>query len=253
MTAKPSYLQLYLLPPGPCAYLEGRTEQKAATLVDPAQAHLAPLLIARGFRRSQGMFYRQRCVGCQACVASRIRLADFAPSRGFRRVLRKNEDLTVTVEPSVATFPLYDLFSEYLHARHPDGNMAEMSYGQFQQMMEDFPADTKFMVARRGDDIVGVMQFDDLPDGTSAVYSFFRPKEEKRSLGTWLVLKLAEHTAAAGKPYLYLGFWVKNSQKMEYKANYQPLELFIGEQWVPFTRDMPEPDTRDSEKIEPDE
>lgn len=234
MTAKPASLQLYLLPPGPCPYLPGLTEQKAATLVDSQHAGLAPLLIARGFRRSQGMFYRQRCPACNACISARLRLKDFKVDGGFARVLKKNADLTFTIEPAKATFPLYELFSSYLHTRHPDGGMADMSYGHFQQMMEDFPDDTKFLVARQGENVMGVMQFDDLPDGASAVYSFFDAAEEKRSLGTWMILKLAEYTANATKPYLYLGFWVKNSPKMAYKARYQPLELFIEEKWVEF-------------------
>lgn len=235
MTAKPTTLQLYLLPRSPCPYLDGQTEQKAATMLEKTEAELAGRLIERGFRRSQGMFYRQKCPACQACIASRIRLKDFRPGSGFRRVLNKNADLSFTIEPSVATFPLYEIFSGYLQTRHAGGGMSEMSYGAFQQMMEDFPADTKFLVARQGEKVLGVMQFDDLPDGASAVYSFFLPEEEKRSLGTWMILKLCEYTANAGKPYLYLGFWVKQSQKMSYKAKFQPLELFIGEKWVEFT------------------
>ncbi len=234
MIAKPSTLQLYLLPRGPCPYLDGLTEQKAATLLDKSDAALAPLLIERGFRRSQGMFYRQKCPTCRACLASRLCLKDFKPTGGFARTLKKNADLSFTVEVPLATFPLYELFSAYLHARHAEGGMANMSYGAFQQMMEDFPADTKFLVARKGDDVMGVMQFDDLPDGASAVYSFFKPEEEKRSLGTWMILKLAEYTAKAEKPYIYLGFWVKQSQKMSYKAKFQPLELFVDEKWIEF-------------------
>ncbi|HYD17966.1 MAG TPA: arginyltransferase [Patescibacteria group bacterium] len=234
MNVKSTTLQLYLLPAAPCPYLEGQIEQKVATLLNPAEMPLAPRLIERGFRRSQGMFYRQKCPTCRACIAARIRLRDFQPNDSFRRVLRKNEDLHFTIEESQASFPLYELFSKYLHTRHPDGGMTEMAYGAFQQMMNESPMDSKFLVARKGDEILGVMQFDELPDGASAVYSFFNPDEEKRSLGTWLVLKLCEYTANAGKPYIYLGLWVKGSQKMSYKARFQPLELFVDERWIDF-------------------
>lgn len=239
MNVKSTTLQLYLLPSGPCPYLDGRVEQKVATLLSPVELPLAPRLIERGFRRSQGMFYRQKCPACRACIAARIRLRDFAPNSGFRRILKKNADLHFTIEESKATFALYELFSTYLHTRHPDGGMTEMSYGAFQQMMDDSPMDTKFLVARRGDEVVGVMQFDDLPDGASAVYSYFSPADDKRSLGTWLVLKLCEYTANAGKPYIYLGLWVRGSQKMAYKSKFQPLELFVDERWVDFGTVVP--------------
>ncbi len=233
MTRRDS-LQLFLLPPGPCPYLPGRIEQKACTVLDKTLAPLASLLLERGFRRSQNMFYRQRCPGCRACQSARIRLKDFKLSDSFRRVLKKNADLSYSIEPAKATMVLYELFADYLHSRHSDGGMTDMAYGDFTAMMEEFPDDTRFMVFRQGEAVKGVMLVDETPDGTSAVYSFFDPTEEKRSLGTWMILKLAEYTLSVGKPHLYLGFWVKGSPKMAYKAKYQPLELFVGERWVEF-------------------
>lgn len=229
-----SQLQLYLLPAGPCPYLKGLTEKKAATLLGPEDADIAPLLIERGFRRSQGMFYRQRCPSCMACISVRIRLKDFAPSSGFRRILRKNEGLSVAIERAEGTQELFDLFRRYLQTRHGDEGMAEMDYDEFSMMMEDSPMETHFMTVREGERIVGVMLFDEMPDGASAVYSFFEPEMEKRSLGTWMILKLAEYTARGGKPYLYLGFWIKNAPNMAYKAKFQPLEKFVDERWVDF-------------------
>ena len=228
-------LQLFLLPPTPCPYLEGLVEQKAATVIDRRIGGLAPLLLERGFRRSQTMFYRQHCPTCRACISARIRLKDFKAGGGFARVLRKNADLDCTIETPKATMALYELFSRYLHTRHADGDMNEMSYGDFTKMMEEYPHETRFLVARRGEDVMGVMLVDELPSGTSAVYSFFEPDEASRSLGTYLILKLAEMTLESGRDYLYLGFWVRNSPKMKYKEKYQPLELYVNEAWVDFT------------------
>lgn len=228
-------LQLFLLPPGPCPYLDGLTEQKAATVIDRRLGGLAPLLIERGFRRSQTMFYRQHCPTCRACISARIRLKDFRPDGGFARVLRKNADLSCTAEPAKATMALYELFTRYLQARHAEGGMNNMSFGDFRKMMEDSPADTRFLVVRRGDDVLGVMLIDMTNDGASAVYSFFDPDEEKRSLGTYMILKLGDYTRAQNRDYLYLGFWVRGSGKMAYKERFQPLELYVNESWVDFT------------------
>jgi leucyl-tRNA---protein transferase len=240
MRTRPDTLDLYLTQPAPCPYLKGQVEQKVITVLDDVTAPLAPLLTERGFRRSQHMFYRQQCPACRACIASRLVLKDFRPGEGLRRVVKKNAALSYAVTEPDASPENYDLFSRYLAARHQDGEMAKMSYGDFLPMMEEYPAGTRFLVCRDGPKTLGIMLFDEGPDGTSAVYSFFDPAEEKRSLGTWMILKLAEYTAGQGKPYLYLGFWVKGSPKMEYKARFQPLEIFVNEQWIAFTDAAPE-------------
>ena len=234
MRAPPDSLDLYLLKPGPCPYLEGQTEQKVATLLDENTAGLAPFLTQRGFRRMQNMFYRQQCPACRACLATRLKLEEFKPGDSFRRILKRGAGLTVAVEKPEASEENFALFSRYLNARHDDGGMANMTHADFIAMMEQSPTDTRFLVCRDGDRKIAIMLFDEMPDGTSAVYCFFDPDEEKRSLGTWMILKLAEYTAGTGRPYLYLGFWVKNSPKMEYKARFQPMELFINEKWQAF-------------------
>ncbi|MEZ0260453.1 MAG: arginyltransferase [Alphaproteobacteria bacterium] len=227
-------LPLYMTEPAPCPYLEGRMEQKLFTIIGAEDAAAAPQLIERGFRRTQGMFYRQKCPTCTACIGARLRVADFNPSH-FARVLKKNAALEWAVEKPVATMELYELFSRYQFTRHTGGPMGEMNYGEFKAMMEDFPDNTRFLIGREEGRAMAVMQIDETPDGTSAVYSFFEPDMPQRSLGTWLILKLAEYTKQTGRPYAYLGLWIKESPKMSYKARFQPLELFIGEKWVEFS------------------
>lgn len=234
MRNRPDALELYVMPAGPCPYLEGQTEQKVITVLDDFSAPLAPLLTQRGFRRTQHMFYRQQCPACRACLATRLKLGEFAPGDSFRRVIRRNKDLSYSIETPDASEQNYALFQRYLKARHDQGGMSDMSYADFSTMMTESPMETRFLVCRKEGRTLGIMLLDEMPDGTSAVYSFYDPDEEKRSLGTWMILKLAEYTYGSGRPYLYLGFWVKNSPKMEYKARFQPLEIFLNENWVPF-------------------
>jgi arginine-tRNA-protein transferase len=227
-------LELYLTAPGPCPYLAGRVERKVLTVLDADTAAIAPLLNARGFRRTQQMFYRQECPGCRACIATRLKLKDFKPGRSFRRILKRNADLVTSIEKPEGNDENYALFSRYLKARHGGGGMENMGYADYAGMMEDSPIDTRFLTARKNGALLAVMLFDDLPDGSSAVYSFYAPEEEARSLGSWLILQLAAYTKDSGRPYLYLGFWVKGSPKMDYKARFQPLEIFVNEAWVDF-------------------
>jgi leucyl-tRNA---protein transferase len=235
MRTRPDALELYVTPPGPCPYLEGKTEQKVLTALDEVTAPLAPILTQRGFRRMQNMFYRQQCPACRACIATRLKLKEFLPNRSLRRVLYKNENLTYSIVSPDTTPEDFALFTRYLEGRHADGEMSKMTRADFIAMMEESPLETRFLICRDGPRILGMMLFDELPDGTSAVYSFYEPSEEKRSLGTWMILKLAEYTVGTERPYLYLGFWVKNSPKMAYKARFQPLEIFLNEAWVDFT------------------
>jgi arginine-tRNA-protein transferase len=242
-------LNLYETYPGPCPYLPGRMERKIFTVLERgATGSLASLLTASGFRRNQGMFYRQHCDGCRACLAVRLLVATFRPDKHMHRILRRNADLHCTVIPAKADRALYDIFHAYLLARHSDGGMAEMSYDEFVQMIEDFPDDTKLLLCQKGDEILGAMMFDELADGTSAVYSFFSPAEEKRSLGTWMILQLAELTQETARPHLYLGFWIKQSRKMAYKAKFQPLQVLVNHQWVPFDAAQGAEGTEDKER-----
>lgn len=235
-TPQPRYISLFETAPAPCPYLPDRMEKKVFTLLPSGEgARLASLLTQNGFRRNQGMFYRQHCAGCAACIAVRLLVQEFAPNRQMRRVQKRAEGFDVCVEPATATPALYSLFKSYVSARHGAGGMAGMTFEEFRQMVEDFPETTRFLIARdKMGETIGAMLFDELDDGTSAVYSFFDTQDAHLSLGTFLILKLAEYTASTYRPHLYLGFWVKGSRTMEYKAKFQPLQVFTGQRWAPF-------------------
>ena len=63
------------------------------------------------------------------------------------------------------------------------------------------------------------------------VYSFFDPDYSNRSLGTLMILEHISRAAELGLPHVYLGYWVKNSPKMDYKRSFQPLEVLSGDEW----------------------
>lgn len=219
----------------PCPYLPAREEQRLLTFLDsPAKAQALPLLLQNGFRRSQHMAYRPACAQCQACKSVRIRLADFALGKSERRVLRKNAALRVAHAPAVATDDLFQLFTRYQTARHAQSEMAQMTRHDFAQMIEEHTGHARLMLAEEEGRTIAAMLYDALPDGRSAVYSFFDPLLHARSLGSWMILHMAQETRAAGKEYLYLGYWVAGSPKMDYKAQFRPLEIFSGTRWVPF-------------------
>jgi leucyl-tRNA---protein transferase len=236
--------QFYLTSPTPCPYLPGETERKVFThLVGRRARDLNDVLTQGGFRRSQTIAYRPACESCRSCVSVRVPVADFTPSRNMRRVLRLNADIVSEMRANKPSSEQYSLFRGYLDARHGDGGMADMTVLDFAMMVEDSHVQTVVMeYRRRGPDtavdgrgsgpLLAVSVSDVLGDGLSMVYSFFEPDERERSLGTLMILDHIERAKAMGLKYLYLGYWVKGSEKMDYKGRFLPQERLHPEGWM---------------------
>ena len=233
----PLTTQFYVTAPQPCPYLEGRIERKLFTALQGDNAILLnDALSAQGFRRSQNVLYRPSCTECQACMSVRIRVSDFTPTKSQKRIVKKNRHLDRMPATPWATEPQFDLFKRYLNSRHADGGMADMDVFEFAAMVEETAIKSRVVEyydnnSRRCDDLAAVCLTDILQDGLSMVYSFFDPKLEKTSLGTYMILDHIEIAREAGLPYVYLGYWVPGSQKMAYKAKFQPLEVFRNGMW----------------------
>jgi arginine-tRNA-protein transferase len=235
--------QFYLTAPSPCPYLEGHEERKVFThLVGDRAAQLNDLLTHGGFRRSQSIAYRPACEGCRACVSVRVVAADFAPSRNMRRIAERNSDIVGEMRTPAPTSEQYSVFRAYLDARHRDGGMADMTVLDYAMMIEDSHVDTRLVeYRRRGPDsgitgrgvgeMVAVALTDVLSDGLSMVYSFFDPDEADRSLGTFMILDHVERANRMGVPYVYLGYWVAGSRKMDYKGRFLPQERLMPAGW----------------------
>jgi Putative arginyl-tRNA:protein arginylyltransferase len=235
--------QFYLTAPSPCPYLPGRFERKVFThLVGDRAGTLNDVLTQGGFRRSQNIAYRPACETCRACVSVRILADAFIPSKRFRRTTRTNADLVGCEMPATPTSEQYSLFRRYLDARHADGGMVDMSMLDYAMMVEDTHVETRVVeYRRRGPDsaitgqgvgeLVAVSLSDVLSDGLSMVYSFFDPEEEHRSLGTFMILDHIRRARGRGLPYVYLGYWVDGSTKMDYKIAFRPQEHLMPRGW----------------------
>ncbi len=226
-------LPFFLTAPTPCPYLEGRMERKIFTRVDNDQtAHLNNILTHAGFRRSQSILYRPACELCSACKSARIPVADFEPSRTQRRVSRRNADLLRMARPAEAMPEQFALLSRYLNTRHGDGDMAGMDFFDYASMVEDGSEQTELVEYRdSAGQLIACVLVDRLIDGFSLVYSFFAPERAKDSLGAHIILDHVERAKAENLPFVYLGYWVQGSPKMDYKAQYKPLEVLEPEGW----------------------
>jgi arginyl-tRNA--protein-N-Asp/Glu arginylyltransferase len=236
--------QFYLTAPSPCPYLPGREERKVFThLVGERAPELNDLLTHGGFRRSQSIAYRPACETCRACVSVRVVVEDFRPTRSMRRVMDRNSDLVAEMRVPVPTSEQYSVFRGYLDSRHRDGGMADMTVLDYAMMVEDSHVETRIVeFRRRGPDsritgrgngpLLGVALTDVLSDGLSMVYSFFDPDVGGRSLGTFIILDHIARARRLGLPYVYLGYWVKGSRKMDYKGRFLPQERLTGDGWT---------------------
>ena len=242
----PQSHQFYVTAPQPCPYLPGKVERKLFTALQGEGAgHLNDVLSHQGFRRSQNVLYRPSCAGCSACLSARVVAAEFVPTRGQRRILKRNSDLERVARSPWATEAQYDLFRSYLDARHATGGMADMDMQEFAAMIEETPVRSRVVEyyrhggSGRRRELVAVCLTDLLSDGVSMVYSFFDPDLAHDSLGSFIILDHVEIAREAGLPYVYLGYWVPGSAKMDYKARFQPLEIFTEGRWTPLSATDP--------------
>ncbi|WPL16762.1 arginyl-tRNA-protein transferase [Thiorhodovibrio winogradskyi] len=227
-------LPLYLTGEHACSYLPDRS---ARTLfVDPnvrIDRHHADWLQQLGFRRSGDHFYRPACRGCGRCVPLRVPVADFRPNRSQRRNLTKNSDIELRARAPVFDQEHYELFRRYLLARHGDGDMADdispTSYRRF--LLAPWAGQSRLLEMRHRGTLIGVAVSDLLISGLSAVYTFFDPAQSARAPGTFAVLSQILEARELGLHYLYLGYWIAESRKMAYKANFHPVEAWIDGEW----------------------
>ncbi len=231
--------QFFLTPGGPCPYLPGKVERKVfARLNGTLAQQLNEALTHSGFRRSQMIAYRPACEGCNACVSVRIVVDEFDMSRTQRRIARRNVDLRRAEVAAEATREQFALLRTYLDSRHSGGGMSDMGLFDYVAMVEETPVDTHIVEFRRTTTdgsrgtLVGCALTDVLRDGLSMVYSFFHPGEDARSLGTYMILDHVRAAKARGLPYVYLGYWVRGSEKMDYKSRFKPLEALSHEGWT---------------------
>jgi len=227
-------LNFYWTASAPCPYIDGYFERKIVTELghhSPIRMH--DTLSTEGFRRSHGILYKPACPSCERCIAVRVILAKFNPTRSQKRVLLWNKNLSIKKQSAIATSEQFEIFSSYQKSRHIGGDMSKMDFNDYKAMIEETLINTSIIEFRESSGrLLAVLLVDELRDGMSAVYSFYDPHERKCSLGVFMILWLIFDARGTFKDYVYLGFWVKGAKKMEYKNKFQPLEYYTKNGWV---------------------
>ncbi len=232
----PGRIPLYLTPEHECAYLPPRPAQ--TLFIDPGlepDEYVYDHLLQAGFRRSGDHVYRPDCPGCHACVPVRIPVAGFQPKRNQRRCWNRIGEQVEVIGKTAGFDPEhYRIYQTYTATRHPEGGMADADETRYLEFLTTRWCETLFVEFRLRGRLMAVAVTDRLPHALSAVYTFFDPELSSHSPGTFAILWQLELARGLKLPHLYLGYWIGDSDKMHYKANFRPLEAWNGQSWKRF-------------------
>ena len=227
-------VQFFLTPQHPCSYL---SKSNAQTLFFDPRRTITPEiyqhLTDQGFRRSGAHLYRPHCATCQACIPTRLLVDRFRPRRTQRKVDRRNADLEVRIEEATFSKRHYHLYERYISLRHADGDMFPASEDQYRSFLLSPWSSSFFLSLYLDERLISVAVTDRQEHGLSAIYTFFEPTLDARSLGVQSVLSQIDLARRWQLPYLYLGYWIEECPKMAYKSNYQPAEIYTQGKWQP--------------------
>lgn len=233
-------LQFYVTTPYKCGYLPKKLAQSLIAspqyLID---ANIYNGLITQGFRRSGKFAYRPHCENCRACIAVRLVLSEFAPTRSQKRAYKQHSDLIAQILPLHFNQQHYELYESYQSLRHQDEKVSESSTStkddaeQYRQFLCQSNVESLMIEFKDANNQVKIVSVVDIVnDGVSAVYTFYDATETKASYGTFAIVWLAEWAKSLGLPYLYLGYWIQDSQKMAYKQQFKPQQKLIDGEWL---------------------
>lgn len=226
-----SNYELGITKPFACNYLPNQ-EERLLIAVDNrlhTNEHYG-WLMQQGFRRSGNDIYRPHCIACQACQSLRVLAKDFSPSKSQKRLLKRNQSFNVVISEEVKAC-YYPLYENYINNIHHDGSMFPATPTQFQSFTQNDMIKQRYIEIWDCDTLISVAVTDDIPNGLSAVYTFYHPNYRKQGLGVFSILKQIEIAAQLNRQFLYLGYQIEGCNKMNYKNRYFPHQILVENQW----------------------
>jgi len=232
-------LQFYATAPYGCSYLpDHEARSQVATPPQLITTKIYSELIKAGFRRSGHFTYRPYCDQCQSCIATRIQANYFIPNRSQKRAFLKHSNLQAKIMALQFIPEHFALYREYQQSRHAtqiDGSTTdsnEEEEDQYRQFLIQSHIDSFLVEFRENGVLRMVSVIDAVSDGLSSVYTFYDASQTKASYGTYGILWQVEKAKELQLPFVYLGYYIQESQKMSYKASYKPIEGLVNGVWM---------------------
>lgn len=214
-----------------CSYLEDKQQKTHYKIIDNCSVSYCQSLIEKGWRRFGRMFFRPICAECTACESFKIDVNNYVFSKSERRILRKNEDTKILIQRPQVTADHLELFEKY-HRHMKDKRdwnhettTARHYYASFVHGHEDFGYEVLYYIK---DVLVGVDLIDILPEGISSIYFYYDPDYSQNSLGTYSMLQQINIAKENDLDWIYMGYYVKGCQSLEYKSRYSPYLVLQG-------------------------
>ncbi len=218
-----------------CPYFkDSRISKMEIFLYDEAVLfNVYSLLLPYGFRRIKNFFYKNACIECNECKPLRVEVRDFTPNKSLRRILKRNNDIKIEIKRSEINFNNFFLYQKYIGEIHKRKSRPSDLISEFDCIHSGYPniIEMNYFLDKK---LIGVGIVDETIDGLSSVYFYYDPDERKRQLGFFSIMKEIEIAKKMGKKYLYLGYYIKDVRKMNYKNKFKPYEIFNGEKWIKY-------------------
>lgn len=185
-------------------------------------------MLEHGWRRFGRMHFVPECQNCTKCISIRIDVNAYKFSKSEKRVLSKNKETKVFIQPpsmSVEHLKLYDKYHKFMNGKKgwTYSPIEPIEYAR--SYVEGKASYTKEFLYMRDEKLIGVALTDVLPNSISSIYCFYDHDYESLSIGKFSILAQIKIAKQLKIPYIYLGYWIKNHFSMGYKESYQPFEI----------------------------
>jgi len=218
----------------PCGYLPEQDERLLVYLDDQP---LSPILYAalqnQGFRRSEQYVYKPYCQKCNACQSIRIPVHKFKLTRSQKRIKSKTKRFWNNISPNVKD-NYYPLYEKYVNGKHFGGVMYPANKSQLESFTDCDWMDQLYIELYDAEKLIAVAICDISPESVSAAYTFYDPEYSDYSLGTLMILLQIELAQELERSWLYLGYFIKQCNKMNYKTKFHPYQILVENKWLEY-------------------